>query len=200
MKKKLVFPTYSAVALAVVALISFSVWGIDRYCERGNTIYISLLHLGLSDILMSMFFIGGGMLISAVALLVCKNFRFTLVRVVVIAAVCLWVGYCLLGVFINAAFSPSAYVEVSSPDGQHRIVIGEDAYVFSPYGGDVYEITSPFTMHCIGRYEAEKDFFRPFSDGDYEIKWYDTYFELYYDYDGEPGEYEVLRMDYVNSD
>ena len=86
---------------------------------------------------------------------------------------------------LTLAWSPDSYVELLSDDVQHQIVIAEDCYLFSIYGGDVYEKTSPFTMKKLTKYEADIDFYTPFSDGKYSVTWNKENFELFYDSNGD---------------
>lgn len=105
---------------------------------------------------------------------------------------------CLLHAMIGiAAFTPRAYVELVSDDGEHHIVIAEDCYFFSPYGGDIFEKTSPYTMKKLTKYVAGMDFYTPFSDGTYSVSWNEDDFELFYDSDGDGEEDERILIEYI---
>lgn len=51
-------------------------------------------------------------------------------------------------------------------------------------------------MKKLTKYEAEIDFYKPFSDGRYEIVWGENSFEISYDFDGK-GTYKTVSVEYV---
>ena len=100
--------------------------------------------------------------------------------------------------FCVYVWSPRSYVELVSDDGEHRIVIAEDCYPFSIYGGIIYEKTTAHTMKWISRYETDIDFYAPFSDGNYSVIWCEENFELFYDSDGDGEKDEKILVKYLN--
>ena len=101
-----------------------------------------------------------------------------------------------LSVF-RAVFSHlDTYIELTSDDGKHQIIIGESAFLFSG-GGYIYQKDSPFTMKMISMYDVQYDDYAPFLDGDYYIVWKDDYCEIYYDDTGDGDEYEMILVEYV---
>ena len=104
--------------------------------------------------------------------------------------------FLLLLASIQSLDMPRQYVELISPDGEHCIIIAEDVYPFSVYGGNIYEKNSFCTMKKLTKYEAEIDFYKPFSDGRYEIVWGENGFEISYDFDGK-GTYKTVTVEYV---
>lgn len=89
------------------------------------------------------------------------------------------------------------YVMIESPDGEHQIVIAEDSYFFSPHGGNIFEMTSDYTMKNIGRYKVEEYSNHLLSNGNYEIIWQENGFILKFKYSSDSVDYEELEIDYV---
>lgn len=161
---------------------------------RGTYLYLGLARVGVTDLLLEGAIVLGVLVIVAVTLLLRGSGARRLWKVLgtcaTVCAVVLLVGTML----IAAGFSPRAYVELTSEDGAHRVVVAEDAYVFSPYGGDVYELTSDTTMRRIGRYETAAESDHPFSDGRFEAVWQGDTLELHYD-DSYGGDYATLTVE-----
>jgi hypothetical protein len=89
-------------------------------------------------------------------------------------------------------------VEITSPDGAHTVIIAEDVYPFSIYGGDVFERTGAFSMKKLTKYETDIDYHYPFSQETYGIEWKDDGLVLHYDYDGR-GNYRTVKIEYYKS-
>ena len=131
-----------------------------------------------------MFLFGGDLFESVIAVLLHKNMNNKLLRILIVIVAAIVFCLILFGACISAAFAPKSYVEIVSDNGKHSIVIGEDCYVFSSHGGDIFEKTSFCTIKKIGRYDTKIDYYTPFSDGKYYLVWNETDFQLHYDYDG----------------
>ena len=98
---------------------------------------------------------------------------------------------------MSSLFMPYEYVELVSDDGEHCIIIAEDTYLFSIYGGDIYEKNSFCTMKKLEKYEAGVDSYYPFSDEKYTIVWGEENFEITYDFDGEGKTYQTITVEYL---
>ena len=92
---------------------------------------------------------------------------------------------------------PYEYVELMSDDGEHCIIIAEDTYLFSIYGGDIYEKNSFCTMKKLTKYEAGVDAYYPFSNEKYTIVWGEDSVEITYDFDGKGEIYKTITVEYL---
>lgn len=194
--KKFVFPRYSVIALTVVFLIACL--GLTVKILNNNNVYIYTSLLNFERALLVIFFIGCSLFASAAIVFAHRNLKSRILKIIIVAVI----TFISLYLFVMASvpyllFAPVNYAENISDDGQHHIIIGEDSYFFSPYGGDIYEKTSLGTMKKIGRYYAETDFHTPFSNNDYFIVWNKDDFEIHYDHDGVENEYEILTVRYA---
>ena len=127
-----------------------------------------------------------------------KNLKLKWLKIIIILLSALISIIFLAMVMISTTlFMPHTYVELLSEDESHNIIIGEDCYFFSPYGGDVFEKTSFCTMKKLEKYVAKKDFYTPFSDGKYSITWNAENFELFYDSDGDGEKDEKMLIEYL---
>lgn len=196
--KKIVFPLYSIIAFAVVFLLSCFVFIADTLADKNIHFYTGLPKFTIGDVLIAMFFVGGGLFVSAIAVFLHKNLKKRFLKIVIALVAAFVVLWLLICVMISCTlFMPYSYVEVTSDNGEHCIVIGEDSRFFSPYGGDIYEKTSFCTVKRIGEYDAGTDFYTPFSDGNYYVVWNEKDFELHYDFDGKEEEYTVIAVKYA---
>lgn len=197
MKKKTLFPLYSIIAFAFVLFIAGFVAVTEVFESKNTFFYTGFVKFTTGDLIIWMILIGGGLFVSAIAVLLHKNVRNNLLRVLIVIVAAIASCLLLLGACISAAFEPKSYVEIVSDDGEHSIVIGEDCYVFSPYGGDIFEKTSFCTMKKIGRYNTKIDYYTPFSDGKYYAVWNETDFQLHYDCDGTGKKYTSVTVKYL---
>lgn len=184
---------YALVAIATVLYLG-GLWALRSLAARGTYLYLGLAHVGVTDLLLEGAIVLGVLAIVAVTLLLRASRVRRLWRVLVVCATVCAVLLLVGTMLIAAAFSPRAYVALTSEDGAHRVIVAEDAYVFSPYGGDVYELTSDMTMRRIGRYETAAASDRPFSDGRFEAVWQGDALELHYD-DSYGGDYATLTVE-----
>ena len=184
--KRLILPIYSVVATAIIAV--FLVLGsiADRIIDSGTYLYTGLSYFTIDDLRLLILWIVVILVVSAILAILLKNIkkkwrRIWAIFVTTIPAVLILFQFSI-GI---GAFAPRAYVELISDDGQHHIVIAEDCYLFSPYGGDIFEMTSPHTMKKLAKYPAAIDYYSPFSNNNYSVTWNDKNFELFYDSDGD---------------
>ncbi len=70
------------------------------------------------------------------------------------------------------------YSEISSPDGNHEIVVCEWTWLVGS-GGVFYEKTGAFFMKELGEFSTD-DGYNPFSEGKYEVEWNDDGFDATY--------------------
>lgn len=75
------------------------------------------------------------------------------------------------------------YFQVLSDDGEHEIIIKEGSFLLLGTGS-FYEKISPITMVKLGDYSTD-DGYRPFTDNNYEIEWYEDAFEVNYSFNGD---------------
>ena len=197
--KKLVFPRYSIISLSIVALL-VSAWCVCAHITRGETeLYTGLPFLTTDDIKFRVAMAILILFLSAVLVFLSKNLKikwlFRAITLATVTASAFVVLYLVAGIL---GFAPKSYVELTSDDGQHHIVIAEDCYPFSIYGGDVYEKTSFCTMEYLTKYETQIDDFTPFSDGDYSVTWGEESFELFYDSDGDGELDRKITVEYLD--
>ena len=200
--KKVIFPLYSIISLSVLSVLLLVGFICDRIVSGGTYFYTGLPSFTIDDLRLVFSFLVVILFSSAVIVFLFKNLKkkrlniiitivMTIIIIIISFSILLWV---LIGV---SAFSPLSYVELVSDDGQHHIVIAEDCYLFSLYGGDVYEMTSPHRMKKLTKYEASVDFYTPFSNGDYSVVWNDENFELFYDSDGDGEQDRTILVKYL---
>ena len=197
--KKLIFPRYSIISLSIVALLVLLGCICDRIVEGDTQLYTGLRFFSIDFIRLRVGVAVVILFISALLVFLFKNLKIKwLFRS--ITAIALTASVFILFYLFTAilAFSPQSYVELTSDDGQHQIVIAEDCYPFSIYGGNVYEKTSFCTMEYLTKYETQIDDFTPFSDGDYSVTWGEESFELFYDSDGDGELDETITVKYLD--
>lgn len=184
--KRIHFPIYSIIAFVMVFLFSAFVFIADRLLDKGIYFYTGQSGFTTGVLFVTMFVIGSVLFVSAIAVFLHKNVEIKWIKITVtILSALISVIFVVMVVISAVLFMPQTYVELSSYDEAHNIIIGEDCYLFSPYGGDIFEKTSFCTMKKLGKYVAEKDFYMPFSDGNYSVIWNNDSFELFYDSDGD---------------
>ena len=197
--KKIVFPLYSVISAAAAALLLVLGFLADQVVKGGINLYTGLSFFTIEHIRILFLLLSVTLLPSAILVFMFQNIRnkpLNVLATVFLALIALVVfAYLVLCV---SAYSPMGYAELVSEDGAHHIVIAEDNYFFSPYGGEIYEKTSPFTMKKLQRYTAEIDFYTPFSDGKYTVTWHEENFELFYDSNGDGEIDESILIDYLD--
>ena len=196
--KKVIFPRYSIISLSILTILFLVGLIADKIISSKIYFYTGLSTFTIDDFRLLTIFIAITLLISAIFAFILKNMKrkwlkIASITVCILIAVLVFIQF-LVGI---VAFSPSAYVELLSDDGEHHIVIAEDCYFFSPYGGDVFEKTSPYTMEKLTKYVANIDFYTPFSDGKYTVTWNEDNFELCYDSDGDNEIDEKILIQYL---
>ena len=196
--KKIHFPIYSVIAFFIVFLLSIFVFVAALLLDNEIYFYTGLSGFTTGDLFVTIFLIDGGLFVSAIATFLHENLKLKWLKIIIILLSALISFIFLVMVMISTSlFMPHTYVELLSDDESHNIIIGEDCYFFSPYGGDVFEKTSFCTMKKIGKYVAKKDFYTPFSDEKYSVTWNDDDFELFYDSDGDGEKDERLLIEYL---
>lgn len=185
--KKIRFPLYSLIALAIFAILFLLGAVANHFVYHGKIyFYTGLPSFTIHDFKTVILFAELILGISGISVFLFANLKrkwLCVAITVLLALISSITGLVLLA--LTLAWSPDSYVELLSDDVQHQIVIAEDCYLFSIYGGDVYEKTSPFTMKKLTKYEADIDFYTPFSDGKYSVTWNKENFELFYDSNGD---------------
>ena len=196
--KRIHFPIYSIIAFGMVFLLSIFVFIADLLLDKGIYFYTGMQGFTTGDLFVTIFLIGGGLLVSGIVVFLHKNLKKIWLRIIpTLLSALISTAFLIMVIIYNALFMPHTYVELVSADESHNIIIGEDCYFFSPYGGDVFEKTSFCTMKRLEKYVAKKDFYMPFSDGKYSITWNDVNFELFYDSDGDGEKDEKMLIEYL---
>ena len=195
--KKRTFPLYSMIALVVSLVPASFLWVADIMSDKNTYFYF-----GESFFTGGLFFLCVALVailwVSALAVFLHRNMAIWWLRILIVLPITgITVWFVVMVLLVTAGFMPHHYVEIQSEDGEHTIVIGEDCYFFSPYGGDVFEKTSLCTMKKLEKYVAKEDFHTPFSDGNYSVIWNDENFELFYDSDGDGENDEKLLIEYL---
>ncbi len=196
--KKIKFPMYSIVALSLVFLFSIFIIAADFLVNDGIYFYTGLPFFTTGNCFVMIFLVGGTLFVSAIAVFLHKNLKRKWLKII-ITLVSGLISATFLGMVVvsTVLFMPQTYVEILSDNEEHCIIIGEDCYFFSPYGGDVFEKTSFCTMKKLKKYVADKDFYTPFSDEKYSVIWNAENFELFYDSDGDGEMDERLLIEYL---
>ena len=193
--KKRVLPLYSIIASASSFLLLVFWVVLQGMAQKGVLFYIGPNGF-TANTLLFVVFLTCALGASAVVVYACLRVKKKLLQIVLIVAVIIGSAVLLLLASIQSLDMPRQYVELISPDGEHCIIVAEDVYPFSVYGGNIYEKNSFCTMKKLTKYEAEIDFYKPFSDGRYEIVWGENSFEISYDFDGK-GTYKTVSVEYV---
>ena len=197
--KRIKFPIYSIVSFSFVAI--FFVIGLiaNRIVDNGTFFYTGLNNFTIDDFRVFALLIFISLLISAIIVFLFKNIRKKYLNIIITVIIVTVSLFCFLyTMFCVYVWSPNSYVELVSDDGEHHIVIAEDCYPFSIYGGIIYEKTSAHTMKRISRYSTSIDIYTPFSNGSYSVIWYEENFELFYDSNGDGEKDEKILVKYLN--
>ena len=196
MKKRFI-PLYTIIAGAIgLALLAFLLV-IQGLSEKGIALYFGNTGLTASHFILCVALVSGVLIASAALLFLYQNVKKRKLKVFLALIVILAAGWFMFMGIATAAFMPVDYVELVSNDGEHCIIIAEDTYLFSVYGGDIYEKNSFCTMKKLTKYEAGIDYYTPFSDGKYEIVWNEESFEIIYDFDGKGETYKIITVEYL---
>lgn len=171
---------------------------VDQIICNETYLYTDSSTFTIDDLRVLAAFVVTTLLVSAIVVFLFKNLKKNWLKNIITTVIVLISVLILLQVIIGIlAFAPRAYVELVSNDGTHHIVIAEDCYPFSIYGGDIFEKTSSHTMKKLAKYETDIDFYTPFSDGNYFVIWYEENFELFYDSDDDGEKDERLLIEYL---
>ena len=195
--KKRVLPIYSLIAGTIGLLQLTFLLAIQSLPTRGIELYFTPKSYTAADFLWGSVLWISFLFVSAVTVFVLRGgVKKKWLKVIIIIVLVIGVLSFLFWGFAKSMFMPREYIELVSDDGEHCIVIAEDTYLFSVYGGDIYEKNSFCTMKKLTKYEAGIDFYNPFSDGKYEIVWGEDGFEITYDFDGQ-GNYKTIMVEYL---
>ncbi len=183
----------------MVFLLSIFIFIADLLLDKGIHFYTGMSGFTTGDLFVTIILIGGGLFVSGIAVFLHKNSKKIWIKIIpTLLSALISIAFLIMVLSSTALFMPHTYVELVSDDEAHHIIIGEDRYFFSPYGGDVFEKTSFCTMKKLEKYVAKKDFYTPFSDGKYSVVWYDENFELHYDSDGNGEMDEKISIEYLH--
>ena len=196
MKKRFI-PLYTIIAGAIgLALFAFLLV-IQGLSQKGIMLYLGNTGLTANYVILGVALVSGCLIGSAALLFLYQNVKKRKLKVFLALIVILAAGWLMFMGMVTAAFMPVNYVELVSDDGEHCIIIAEDTYMFSVYGGDIYEKNSFCTMKNLAKYEAGIDYYTPFSDGKYEIVWGEESVEITYDFDGKGETYKTITVEYL---
>ena len=195
--KKSFIPLYSIIAGAIgFVLFAFLLVG-KVLLEKGIVLYLGGMGATTNYIILGMALVSGFLIASAAFLFLHQNVKKRKIKIFLTLIVILAAGWYMFIGMLTAAFIPVHYFELISDDGEHCIIIAEDTYLFSVYGGDIYEKNSFCTMKNLAKYEAGIDYYTPFSDGKYEIVWNEESVEITYDFDGKGETYKTITVEYL---
>lgn len=138
--------------------------------------------------------IGAALLLCSVAWLMFKNIKWKWISVPLTAVLALATVWYLGLTFWSMSIIDTGFVESSSPDAKHNIMVMETSHLHGGVG-DVFEKTSDFTMKKVGDYSFNH-VFNPVNKGEFFFVWNKDNFELHYEAN-RSGEYKVLVMEYV---
>ena len=196
MKKRFI-PLYTIIAGAIGLALLALLLVIQGLSEKGIALYFGNTGLTASHLILCVALVSGVLIASAALLFLYQNVKKRKLKVFLALIVILVAGWFMFMGIATAAFMPVDYVELVSNDGEHCIIIAEDTYLFSVYGGDIYEKNSFCTMKKLTKYEAGIDYYTPFSDGKYEIVWGEESVEITYDFDGKGDTYKTITVEYL---
>ena len=196
MKKRFI-PLYTIIAGAIGLALLALLLVIQGLSEKGIALYFGNTGLAASHFILCVALVSVVLIASAALLFLYQNVKKRKLKVFLALIVILAAGWFMFMGIATAAFMPVDYVELVSNDGEHCIIIAEDTYLFSVYGGDIYEKNSFCTMKKLTKYEAGIDYYTPFSDGKYEIVWNEESFEIIYDFDGKGETYKIITVEYL---
>lgn len=193
-KEKRKVPLYATIALAV----SLFFGGAFLWLCQNDEFYPGNPRVNMQALLMFVAFLSLALFFSAAVLIFLRIFKRTGIKLTLSLLLLVLVLFLLVYAMMFALFQPTSYVELTSPDGEHTIIILEDVYLFSNYGGDIYERTGVFSMKFRDKYLATRDSYYPFSQGDYEIEWRQDGVLLCYD-DGDAGDPSSIFIRYAQA-
>lgn len=187
MKKKILFPAYSKIAL-IAGGVLFVIYLALILLQKAN-IYIYVFKYGTDEIVPLVIAPCVAVLLSAVAVLFYKNTEHKMLAVVLTAVVCFaFVWYWGAASFFQAN---STYFEFTSDNQKHEIVVRECSFLLGGWGG-IYEKTSFCTMKWVGGYTTD-DGYCPFTHNDFSFVWNEKDFELHLPSDKR----KIIKMEYI---
>ena len=196
MKKRFI-PLYTIIAGAIGLVLLALLLVIQGLSGRGIALYFGNSGFTANYFILGLTLVSGVLIASAALLFLYQNVKKRKLKVFLALIVILAAGWFMFMGIATAAFMPVDYVELVSNGGEHCIIIAEDTYLFSVYGGDIYEKNSFCTMKKLTKYEAGIDYYTPFSDGKYEIVWNEESFEIICDFDGKGETYKIITVEYL---
>jgi hypothetical protein len=195
--KKRILPIYSIVA-GVISLLLLAFLSFQYYLRKKEIeFYFSADGFVAADMVFILVLIFCFLFVSAVLLIVYRSNHKKWLKILTTVVVVVSIGCFLFVGSASALFMPYEYVELMSDDGEHCIIIAEDTYLFSIYGGDIYEKNSFCTMKKLTKYEAGVDAYYPFSNEKYTIVWGEDSVEITYDFDGKGEKYKTITVEYL---
>jgi hypothetical protein len=195
--KKRILPIYSIVA-GVISLLLLAFLFFQYYLRKKEIeFYFSADGFVAADMVFILVLIFCFLFVSAVLLIVYRSNHKKWLKILTTVVVVVSIGCFLFVGSASALFMPYEYVELMSDDGEHCIIIAEDTYLFSIYGGDIYEKNSFCTMKKLTKYEAGVDAYYPFSNEKYTIVWGEDSVEITYDFDGKGEIYKTITVEYL---
>jgi hypothetical protein len=195
--KKRILPIYSIVA-GVISLLLLVFLFFQYYLRKKEIeFYFSADGFVAADMVFILVLIFCFLFVSAVLLIVYRSNHKKWLKILTTVVVVVSIGCFLFVGSASALFMPYEYVELMSDDGEHCIIIAEDTYLFSIYGGDIYEKNSFCTMKKLTKYEAGVDAYYPFSNEKYTIVWGEDSVEITYDFDGKGEIYKTITVEYL---
>jgi hypothetical protein len=195
--KKRILPIYAIVA-GVISLLLLVFLFFQYYLRKKEIeFYFSADGFVAADMVFILVLIFCFLFVSAVLLIVYRSNHKKWLKILTTVVVVVSIGCFLFVGSASALFMPYEYVELMSDDGEHCIIIAEDTYLFSIYGGDIYEKNSFCTMKKLTKYEAGVDAYYPFSNEKYTIVWSEDSVEITYDFDGKGEIYKTITVEYL---
>ena len=195
--KKRILPIYSIVA-GIISLLLLAFLFFQYYLRKKEIeFYFSADGFVAADMVFILVLIFCFLFVSAVLLIVYRSNHKKWLKILTTVVVVVSIGCFLFVGSASALFMPYEYVELMSDDGEHCIIIAEDTYLFSIYGGDIYEKNSFCTMKKLTKYEAGVDAYYPFSNEKYTIVWGENSVEITYDFDGKGEIYKTITVEYL---
>ena len=192
MKRKIVFPKYSIVALIATGVFALF-YLLVRILAKFN-VYLYLFGWGSENMLPIITMLCIASLVSAVTVFIYKNSKHKILSGLLLTVFSLWFYYLLI--MFTLFCVNGTYFEYSSDDGKHQIVARECAFLQVGWG-DIYEKTSFCTMRRVGGYSTD-DGFGPFSSDAFYFVWNEDDFELHHSFFGSlDEEYRVVKMEYI---
>ncbi len=191
-------PLYSTLSFLGSILIVAFLFAADILADHNIHFYVNFHGLTTGKLYVIAVWLACLLFVTGLNVFLHRNFRNMFLKGVVLLCVLMVACYFAFSMLFEALFfMPRSYVGLSSPDGEHQIIVGEDSRLSAPYGGTVYERTSIITVRKIGEYEAGVDLYKPFSMGKYNVTWNESDFSVHYDYDGNGENYKTVTFQYL---